>query len=457
MRLMFEEYPVQGRIFPMTIDDKPLSIEIHARPGQPLGMSPARFLREVWQKRPLLIRGAFAGFENPVAPDDLAGLACEELALSRIVIEKALDSRVRGNDDAKGRRADSRWELRTGPFAEKDFATLPKTHWTLLVQDVDKWDADVAALLANFRFLPSWRVDDVMISYAEDGGSVGAHVDQYDVFLLQGLGQRRWQIDERPDAPKAFRDDVELKLLRDFTPTHDWLLEPGDMLYLPPGVPHHGVAVGPCMTYSIGMRAPSQAELFVDFAETLAESLPEELRLSDADLAPARGDGEIDDAAIERVMRAMPWVRFAPLSERHARPSQKSKWMPASAGMTTSVDGIPEALLRTWFGRFITRYRSAQFAAPPPRVPGDAAFAQARERGAHVRRNPWSRVAWLREGRGATLFVAGDAHACSLALAKRVGAHDEFALADVRDARDLGVLRQLVAAGHFTLLRARKA
>ena len=409
-----------------------LPIEIRARPGQPLGMPPARFLRDYWQKHPLLIRGAFAGFDNPVAPDDLAGLACEELALSRIAIHEPKRDR---------------WTLRTGPFAEADFATLPKTHWTLLVQDVDKWDADVVALLAHFRFLPSWRVDDVMISYAEDGGSVGAHVDQYDVFLLQGLGRRRWQIDERPDAPKVFRHDAELKLLRDFTPTHDWLLEPGDMLYLPPGVPHHGVSIGACMTYSIGMRAPSQAELFVDFAETLAESLPEEARLSDADLAPARGDGEIDDAAIERVMRAMPWLRFESTESAGEKRERNVAGCPGS---------VSTSMLRTWFGRFITRYRSAQFASPPPRVPSETAFAQARERGAHVRRNPWSRVAWLREGRGATLFVAGDAYACSLALARLVGTHDEIALADVNGAPDLAVLRQLVAAGHFTLLRARK-
>ncbi len=247
------------------------SIEVRAGRSAPLGMPPARFLRDYWQKRPLLVRGAFDGLRNPVAPEDLAGLACEELALSRIVVHDP--------------RRD-RWTLRNGPFAERDFASLPKTHWTLLVQDVDKWDADVAALLPPFSFLPSWRVDDVMISYAEDGGSVGAHVDQYDVILLQGLGRRRWQISVDPSAPAELRDDAELRLLRRFEPTHEWILEPGDLLYLPPGVPHHGVALGACMTYSIGMRAPSQAELLVDFAETLAEGLPENARLSDPDLAP---------------------------------------------------------------------------------------------------------------------------------------------------------------------------
>src|SRR5690606_32651129 len=132
--------------------------------------------------------------------------------------------------------ARDRWSVRDGPFAESDFANLPATDWTLLVQDVDKWDADVAALLARFAFLPSWRVDDVMVSYAAPGGSVGAHLDQYDVFLLQGRGRRRWRIDARRarepacDPASAFRDDTELKLLRAFAPSDEWILEPGDLL-----------------------------------------------------------------------------------------------------------------------------------------------------------------------------------------------------------------------------------
>src|SRR4029078_6356337 len=194
-----------------------LPIEIDASRKQPLGMRPARSLRDYWQKRPLLIRGAFPYFHKAITPEDLAGLACEEAALARIVLR-----------DPKR----DRWTLRNGPFGEKDFAKLPKSHWTLLVQDVDKWDMDVADLLEAFAFIPSWRIDDVMISYATDGGGVGAHVDQYDVFLVQGTGTRRWAIDSDPAAPKEFRDDIELKLLKHFDADHEWLLQPGDMLYL---------------------------------------------------------------------------------------------------------------------------------------------------------------------------------------------------------------------------------
>ncbi|HEU4663138.1 MAG TPA: cupin domain-containing protein [Dokdonella sp.] len=422
-------------------------------------MPAATFLRDYWQKRPLLVRAAFAGFENPVAPDDLAGLACEELALSRIVIHrprydgKSTARRRAGAGQRRGAQAE--WTLRNGPFTEGDFSNLPPTHWTLLVQDVDKWDADVAALLEAFAFLPRWRIDDVMISYAEDGGSVGAHVDQYDVFLLQGLGRRRWEISTDPAAPGAFRDDVELKLLAQFVPTHAWVLEPGDMLYLPPGVPHHGVALGACMTYSIGMRAPSQADLLGDFVDHLIEALPDEARYTDPDLHPARGDGEIDEAAIARVARAMPWLRIDEATGRDG----------ASRGVSPGVRGrgtrgysgtVSASSLRAWFGRFITRYRSAQVAAPPPRRLGDAAFLRAVADGASVRRNPWSRCAWMRDGRGAQLFVAGEAYRCSLALARALGGDRAPSLTAMPDPRDLALVRTLVDAGHFALVRARR-
>ena len=217
----------------------PLPIEIDAAALPPLGMPPVEFLRDYWQKHPLLIRNAFPAFATPdfvppITPEDLAGLACEDTALSRIV--------------AHDRKHD-RWLLRHGPFPEDMFPGMPDHDWTLLVQDVDKWDADVAALIDAFDFLPRWRIDDIMVSFAAPGGSVGAHVDQYDVFLLQAQGHRRWQIDDSRNPPLDFRNDVDLRLLQRFHPSHDWTLGPGDMLYLPPGVPHHGVAEDACLTY----------------------------------------------------------------------------------------------------------------------------------------------------------------------------------------------------------------
>jgi 50S ribosomal protein L16 3-hydroxylase len=398
-------------------------IEVRASAKQLLGMPPARFLRDCWQKRPLLVRGAFDAFADPLSPDDLAGLACEPSALARIVVHEAKRDR---------------WKLRSGPFDPADFARLPRRDWTLLVQDVDKWDADVAALLPYFSFLPRWRIDDVMVSYAVDGGSVGAHVDQYDVFLLQGLGRRRWRISTNPHAPKETRDDAEIKLLRTFEPTHEWILEAGDMLYLPPGVPHHGLAIGECMTYSVGMRAPSRAELLVDFAETFAAEWPEESRFGDVDLAPANGDGEIDDDAFARVRAAMPWLRA-----REAR-----------VGKTDGCSGnVDASMLRTWFASFITRYRSALSAIPRARKITDAELARADAANAEVVRNPWARAAWLRDGRDARLFVAGTELRSSIAFARRIALGTAFPLADVAAPRDRDALRRLIDLGHVSLAR----
>jgi 50S ribosomal protein L16 3-hydroxylase len=435
-----------------------LPIEIVARRDLPLGMPAKAFLRDYWQKRPLLVRGAFPDFRDPLTPNDLAGLACEELALARLVIH---DSRR------------DRWTLRNGPFNDADFANLPTRDWTVLVQDVDKWDSDVADLPARFAFLPDWRIDDVMVSYAVDQGSVGAHVDQYDVFLLQGLGQRRWQISTDPRAPRDFRDDVELKLLREFAPTHEWTLRAGDMLYLPPGVPHHGVAVGECLTYSIGMRAPSQSELLIDFAESLADSLPEDLRFSDPDIEPSNGDGEIDDAAFARVLRAMPWLKADAgfdglLSRTYLKPPVRPevskgdlfeaavlRRVRAPKNLEKGGDGcsgsVDSSLLRTWFARFITRYRSAHTAMPRTRKLTDAEFDRAFARPTQAVRNPWSRAAWVRSGRDAMLFVAGTDHACSVPFARLVCSRAPIPLDRVRSRRDRDALRSLIDLGHVTL------
>jgi 50S ribosomal protein L16 3-hydroxylase len=385
------------------------AIEAHGRPGQPLGMPPAQFLRRYWQKHPLLVRGAFPGFEPPLSGDDLAGLACEEIALSRLVQHD---------------RARDAWQTRTGPFTEADFAGLPARDWTLLVQDCDKLIGEVEELLRPFTFLPDWRIDDVMVSYAAPGGSVGAHVDQYDVFLLQGHGRRRWRISTDPAAPLAFREDVELKLLARFDPTHDWVLEPGDLLYLPPRVPHFGEAVGECTTWSIGLRAPAVGEILVDFAEQLAERLGEDRRYADPDLTPAVEAAEIDAAAIARVRTLL----------REA---------------ATLDDGAIAAL----FARFITRYRSAQQPAPPPRAIDAGALLAALDRGKALYRSPWSRYAWQREARGARLWFAGDGHLGTLRIARKLQDHrrlDAATLGKVSPS-EASLLATLHNAGHLVI------
>lgn len=389
-------------------------IEVRATARHPLGMAPAAFLRDYWQKRPLLVRGAFPGFQSPISPEDLAGLACEEAALARVVVHD--------------RRRD-RWELRTGPFEEAMFPAMGERDWTLLVQDVDKWDMDVRDLLHHFRFLPAWRVDDIMVSFAAPGGSVGAHVDQYDVFLLQAQGHRRWMIDSRPNAPTDFRPDVELKLLRHFEADHAWVLEPGDMLYLPPGVPHHGVAEDACLTFSVGMRAPSQAELLVDLAEEVAASLPEEARYGDPDLAVPADPYEIDEAAFGRVRAAL-----------------------------SRLQSLDEATLRRWFGRFITQYRAAGELGRPARPPKLEAIAASLDQGAILLRHPHARHAWARDGRRACLHANGLALPMGVASARRLANAERLDAAGLAslDAAGREALETLVAAGHYQLVKPKR-
>ena len=382
-------------------------IEVDGTVQPPLGMSPADFLRDYWQKRPLLIRNAFPGFVSPIAPEDLAGLACEEAALSRLVAHN---------------RTEDQWLLQHGPFDEALFPQLGDHDWTLLVQDVDKWDADIAALLPAFDFLPRWRIDDVMVSFAATGGSVGAHVDQYDVFLLQAQGHRRWQVDASSHPALDFRNDVELKLLRTFNPTHDWVLGPGDMLYLPPGVPHHGVAVDPCLTFSIGMRAPAAAELLGDFVDTLAADADEALRYRDPDLAPATDPNEIDEAAMTRVVEALNALRM----------------------------NDPDRL-GDWFGRFITLYRSAGEVAAPeivqPRIEVEWDLSQ----GARLLRHPWARMAWRKAGKDGRLFVSGRELALPQRDAQRLAAAtgiDGALYASLSQAGRDAVI-ELLGAGHY--------
>ena len=389
-------------------------IEVDGAGMPPLGMAPETFLRDYWQKQPLLVRNAFPSYQSPIAPEDLAGLACEEGTLSRLV---AHDPVTDG------------WMVRHGPFPEDLFPTLPRHDWTLLVQDVDKWDADVASVIDAFAFLPRWRIDDVMVSFAAPGGSVGAHVDQYDVFLVQAHGRRRWQVDSRPGAPLEFRNDVELRLLRTFEPDHDWVLGPGDMLYLPPGVPHHGVAEDACLTFSVGMRAPSRAELMVDLAEELAAALPEESRYADPDLAPARDAWEIDDAAFGRLRAAL-----------------------------ADLQSLDEERLRAWFGRFITQYRAGGEIDAPARAPDADTLARGLDQGGILLRHPHSRVAWTRHGRGARLFANGLGLSLGIADARRLAAAERLDAAGLAalGARGREALQTLVAAGHYQLVKPRR-
>lgn len=250
-----------------------------------------RFMGRCWQRRPMLLRAAFAGFADPMTPAQVLALASSDRATSRLV-----------------RRAGSRWTLEHGPFPRRRFKQLPHRGWTVLVQDTNHFAPRADELLRCFDFVPHARIDDVMVSYAVPGGGVGPHVDSYDVFLLQGHGKRRWQISGQGDH--AFVPGLPLRILERFTPEQEWVLEAGDMLYLPPGVPHNGIAETECLTWSIGFRAPSDAQIVQGFVDRLRDRLAPEGQYADPGARPARHPGAIPPDMVEHVARAVADIRW---------------------------------------------------------------------------------------------------------------------------------------------------
>jgi 50S ribosomal protein L16 3-hydroxylase len=260
-------------------------------------LTPSQFLAEYWQKKPLLIRNALPDFNGLLSPNELAGLACEEDVQARIVSFKK-----------------SKWAVKNSPLDEDDFTKLPKNGWTLLVQNVNHYLPEASDLLALFNFIPHARLDDLMVSYAPEGSGIGAHVDSYDVFLLQGAGKRNWKIsapsNENP-VDLSLVENAPLKILKNFKAKQEWTLEAGDMLYLPPQIAHWGVSESDdCMTYSIGFRAPKTQELMHEFLNYLQDNIHADGLYADADLALQKHPAEISSAMVKRVssmLQALTW------------------------------------------------------------------------------------------------------------------------------------------------------
>ncbi len=278
-----------------------------------------KFLVEFWQKKTCLIKRGFPDFKNPLSPDELAGLALEADIESRI---------IQGSDQ------NNNWQLSHGPFSEHDFSQLPENDWTLLVQAVDHWVPEVRELLEAFRFIPDWRLDDIMVSYAAPGGSVGPHYDQYDVFLIQGAGRREWQLGQHCSEQSPLQNHPDLRLLSKFETSQRYILEPGDILYLPPGIAHHGITLDDCMTYSVGFRAPNHEEVINHFCDFVAEQLDPQQRYNDPDLELQTSAANLSDRALSRVQTI--------LHQALSRPEQISEW----------------------FGRYMTEPKYS--IAPPP-------------------------------------------------------------------------------------------
>lgn len=374
------------------------------------------FLKEYWQKKPLLIRQAFADFESPLAADELAGLALEESVESRIIIEQRRPHQR------------SNWDLKCGPFSEEDFSALPESHWTLLVQAVDQYVPEISALLDEFRFIPNWRLDDVMVSYAPDGGSVGPHFDYYDVFLLQASGKRRWQTGQTCSAQSPRLDNTPLSILKKFDGDDEWLLEPGDMLYLPPQLAHWGVAEGDdCTTYSFGFRAPSHADILGELAHDIGSQLSNDQRYSDAGLSLQDNPGEISLDAVEQIQAII---------KQH-------------------LDD-PKAIA-SWLGRYMTesKYSDDEDETEHNNWHSDDWLVNL-ACGAVIERNLGARFAYYqadKECLDTQLYVDGQSYQCDLALAQLLCAQTEFFESDLENLNEaqLDIISKLLNRGSLCI------
>jgi 50S ribosomal protein L16 3-hydroxylase len=327
---------------------------------QSLGrLSLEQFMRTHWQRRPAMIRAALPGFSSPISIPALFALAARDDVESRLI------------DSAGGD-----WKLEHGPFDR--LPARRRRSWTLLVQGVDLHDDAVHRLLQQFRFVPDARLDDLMISFASDGGGVGPHMDSYDVFLLQAHGKRRWQV--APPGDPALRPGLPVKLLEHFEPTEEWTLEPGDMLYLPPGWQHDGVAVGDCLTFSIGFRAPSRHEFLAAFLAACADE-PDgpDPRFTDRGRLPTAHPGELPGDLGDQLR------------------SWALDWRPKPAAVDRFI------------GCYVTEPKPTVWFDPPAAMSPSRFGAAARVHGLGVDRR--SRIAW----RGATIFLNGEAFDASVA------------------------------------------
>jgi len=249
-------------------------------------LTPEQFLKEYWQKKPLLIKGAFKDFTDPIDANELAGLA----------MENEIESRIIANQN-------NQWQVEQGPF--ESFDKYGEQNWTLLVQAVNNWSRDTQTLLAAVDFIPKWRIDDVMVSFSTPNGGVGAHLDQYDVFIIQGEGKRRWKVGAPDSSLKQLLPHPDLKQVSEFVPVIDEITEAGDLLYIPPNHPHNGVSIENSINFSIGFQAPNNQELWSSFADKLIDENLGETRFPDKDRLLTEHPEQLVDADIAKLKAFM--------------------------------------------------------------------------------------------------------------------------------------------------------
>ncbi len=346
------------------------------------GLTVNQFLRDYWQKKPLLIRQAVPGFKGLLDPQQLIALACRDDVQARLVTHQR-----------------SKWALRNEPFEPGDFDGLTKKgKWSVLVQGVNHFLPKGAELVKQFSFIPHSRLDDLMVSYAPKGGGVGPHFDAYDVFLVQGLGHRRWQISTQED--QTLIEGAPLRLLKDFRVEQEWVLEAGDMLYLPPHCAHNGIAEDDCMTYSIGFRTPWYQELAEQFLVYLQDRIEIAGTYADPDLKTQKHPSEISADMLQQVSQAI----------------RKVQW--------------DDEDVANFLGCYLSEPKPHIFFDPPARPLSEARFAQAMQaRGVALDLKTQMLC------KDSTVFINGDAHP--------VGKTAYRVLRELADARELAGVDKL--------------
>jgi 50S ribosomal protein L16 3-hydroxylase len=328
------------------------------------GMDAAEFLQTYWQKQPYLIKQANKHYQSFVAKQDLIDLSYEDNVESRLVLENS---------------GEYPWQVNHGPFCKDDFDALPDSHWSLLLQNTEFHIAAAARFLDQFKFIPNWRIDDLMVSFATKQGSVGPHIDNYDVFLFQAVGKRQWSINLNDYSEDDFIEGLDLRIIKQFEAEQEWILEPGDMLYLPPGIAHHGIALEESITFSIGFRAPSSSELLGQYLEDMVESSAPgyyqdqklSLRAHCGEISPEEGAG------------------IAALFQS-SLPDDES--------------------LRDWFGKFVTRLPENFVLETPQKILNKEDFYTKYQSFKRINKSNITRTAFMHVDEGFTLFVNGESY-----------------------------------------------
>lgn len=339
----------------------------------PEGINSEIFLNEYWQKKPLLIRQAFPDFDNPLDANELAGLACEEDVPSRLIHHNS----------------DESWTCEHGPFDEETLSKLPTSDWSLLVSDIEKHLPEFVQYIEPFRFIPDWRIDDLMISYAPTGGSVGPHTDLYDVFLLQTSGARSWGFGDSPIEEMELIPDLDLKILRQFTASQTHTLHAGDLLYLPPSIPHYGISEDmQCMTWSFGFRAPSAAAMAEDFGRFIADRTSDSALYRDPNLAVQANPGEITAKALDQLIT-----------------------------MLKDTMNTDETLFAEWIGRFLTESGNSE---EHDNSPTSLSLTDTLQQHETVARCTQSRLAYISGEELCNLFANGRMYGSTRELAETI-------------------------------------